>query len=124
VKSHGGVSERRYTSRLTKWSKVMNTRNNEHALGHGHRSHPVTLLSAAVATADKALMAALESRIDIQLGAYHRWEAAGRPTGDGVQFWLEAEQQLAAAKEDNSGRGNSQDADRHGEIRHPHSVKL
>ena len=101
----------------------MNTRNNEHALSHGHRSHPVTLLSAAVATADKGLMDAIESRVEIQLGAYHRWEAAGRPSGDGVQFWLEAEKQLAA-KNDTSGRGNSQDADRHSEIRHPHSVKL
>jgi hypothetical protein len=102
----------------------MNTRNNEQALRHGHRSHPVTLLNAAVASADKALLGALESRVDIQLGAYHRWEAAGRPAGDGVQFWLEAEKQLAAAKDDTSGRGNSQDADRHSEIRHPHSVKL
>lgn len=26
--------------------------------------------------------------------AYARWEAAGRPMGDGVQFWLEAEREL------------------------------
>jgi hypothetical protein len=26
--------------------------------------------------------------------AYSRWEAAGRPEGDGVRFWLEAEQEL------------------------------
>jgi hypothetical protein len=31
---------------------------------------------------------------DIRLGAYHKWEAAGKPTGDGVQYWLEAEQDL------------------------------
>jgi len=102
----------------------MNTRNNEHAFGHGHRSHPVTLLSAAVASADNALIDALELREDIQLCAFHKWEAAGKPTGDGVQFWLEAERELATEKVDASGRGNSQDADRHSGIRHPYSVKL
>lgn len=28
--------------------------------------------------------------------AYAKWEAAGRPDGDGVQFWLEAERELRA----------------------------
>ena len=32
----------------------------------------------------------------IRQRAYERWEAAGRPEGDGVQFWLEAEKELAA----------------------------
>jgi hypothetical protein len=31
---------------------------------------------------------------DIRLCAYQKWEAAGKPAGDGVQFWLEAEQEL------------------------------
>lgn len=26
--------------------------------------------------------------------AYQLWQTAGQPPGDGVQFWLEAEQQL------------------------------
>jgi hypothetical protein len=26
--------------------------------------------------------------------AYAKWEAAGRPSGDGVRFWVEAEQEL------------------------------
>ena len=26
--------------------------------------------------------------------AYRKWEAAGRPAGDGVGFWLEAEREL------------------------------
>jgi hypothetical protein len=34
----------------------------------------------------------------IRLCAYTKWEAAGRPLGDGVQFWLEAEQDLLAGK--------------------------
>ena len=41
-----------------------------------------------------------------------------------VQFWLETEKELAAEKDDTSGRGNSQDPDRHTEIRRPHSVTL
>jgi Protein of unknown function (DUF2934) len=31
----------------------------------------------------------------IRLCAYRRWENAGKPIGDGMQFWLEAEQELA-----------------------------
>jgi hypothetical protein len=30
----------------------------------------------------------------IRTRAYHLWEAAGRPPGDGVSFWLEAERVL------------------------------
>jgi hypothetical protein len=103
----------------------MNTRYDTHApFAHGDRTHPVTLLTAAVATADKALIDALELREDIQLRAFHKWDAAGKPAGDGVQFWLEAENELTAENDGTSGRGNSQDADRHSGIRHPHSPKL
>jgi hypothetical protein len=101
----------------------MNTRNNEHALSHGHRSRPVTLLNAAVATSDNALIDAMELRVDIQLCAFHKWEAAGKPTGDGVRFWLEAERELAAGNDGTSGRGNSRDADRHSGNRRPPSVQ-
>jgi hypothetical protein len=31
---------------------------------------------------------------DIRLCAYCKWEAAGKPGGDGVSFWLEAEKEL------------------------------
>lgn len=31
---------------------------------------------------------------DIRLRAYQKWEAAGKPAGDGVQYWLQAEQEL------------------------------
>jgi len=30
----------------------------------------------------------------IRHGAYLRWEAAGRPDGDGLCFWLDSEQEL------------------------------
>jgi hypothetical protein len=74
----------------------MNTRHDHYALSHGHGSHPVTLLSAAVAAADRALLNALELHAEIRVRAFHRWEAAGRPADDGVRFWREAEQELAA----------------------------
>jgi len=86
---------------LNKWSDIMNTRQHDHEpFAHGHRSHPVTLLSAAVGSSDNALIDALEHRVDIQLCAFHKWEAAGKPTGDGVRFWLEAEKELAEGKSD------------------------
>jgi hypothetical protein len=28
--------------------------------------------------------------------AYFKWQAAGSPPGDGIQFWLEAENELAS----------------------------
>lgn len=34
----------------------------------------------------------------IRLKAYQKWEAAGRPGGDDMRFWLEAEGELLAAK--------------------------
>ena len=36
---------------------------------------------------------------DIRLCAYRKWESAGKPIGDGVQFWLEAEQEMAQKKQ-------------------------
>jgi hypothetical protein len=34
----------------------------------------------------------------VRLTAYQKWEAAGKPGGDGVRFWLEAERELQAAQ--------------------------
>ena len=66
----------------------------------------------------------LTSAEAIRHQAYGKWEIAGKPTGDGIAFWLEAERELAGKPEDASGRGNSQDADRHSGVRHPHSLKM
>jgi hypothetical protein len=38
------------------------------------------------------------SEEDIRLAAYFKWEAAGRPTGDGRDFWAEAEMELRKGK--------------------------
>lgn len=32
----------------------------------------------------------------IRLRAYEKWEAAGKPQGDGIRFWFEAEEELKA----------------------------
>jgi hypothetical protein len=40
----------------------------------------------------------LVSDLDIRLRANRKWEAAGKPAGDGIQFWLEAEQELVDGK--------------------------
>jgi len=34
----------------------------------------------------------------IRICAYQKWEAAGKPAGDGVQFWLAAEQELSRSR--------------------------
>jgi hypothetical protein len=34
----------------------------------------------------------------VRVRAYQKWEAAGKPKGDGVSFWIEAEQEILQAK--------------------------
>jgi Protein of unknown function (DUF2934) len=34
----------------------------------------------------------------IRLGAYRHWVTAGKPSGDGVNFWLEAKSEFSQAK--------------------------
>jgi hypothetical protein len=38
------------------------------------------------------------TKVEIRLSAYLKWEAAGKPAGDGVKFWLEAEKELSSRK--------------------------
>jgi len=40
----------------------------------------------------------LLSQDAIRLRAYQKWEAAGRPGGDGLRFWLDAERELLSMK--------------------------
>ena len=39
-------------------------------------------------------MISSEQEAAIRQAAYHKWEQAGRPIGDGLEFWLESEQEL------------------------------
>ncbi|XDA98987.1 DUF2934 domain-containing protein [Sulfitobacter sp. LCG007] len=41
--------------------------------------------------------------------AYQLWEAAGRPDGDPVKFWYEAEAELGSIGEEASARGYAKD---------------
>jgi hypothetical protein len=50
------------------------------------------------APAPKIEETAPPSEESIRLNAYLRWDAAGRPGGDGLKFWLEAEQDLRRSK--------------------------
>ena len=59
-------------------------------------STPTT--QTAVASSQKEHKAQLPSAEDLRRCAYRKWESAGNPSGDGVQFWLEAEQELAQGK--------------------------
>ena len=35
---------------------------------------------------------------DVRQRAYQKWEAAGKPIGDGISFWLEAEEELSHSR--------------------------
>jgi len=59
---------------------------------------PTTATQTAVASGDKDHNAQLVSVEDIRLCAYRKWESAGKPTGNGIQFWLEAERELVQGK--------------------------
>ena len=59
---------------------------------------PATTTQTAVAPGDKDHKAPLASADDIRHRAYRKWESAGKPTGDGISFWLEAEQELLQGK--------------------------
>jgi len=67
-------------------------------LEHAGPGNPTTPTKAAVASSDNAHNGKLISDEDIRLFAYQKWVAAGKPVGDGVQFWLEAEQEMVEGK--------------------------
>lgn len=77
----------------------MHTHHHKHAtMAQSDPTGPTTTTQTAVASGDERHNAQLVSAEDIRLCAYRKWEAAGKPTGDGVQFWLEAEQELMEGK--------------------------
>lgn len=70
---------------------------NKHAtLAPSGATGPMTTLHSAVTSGGKDQGVQPASAEDIRLCAYRKWESAGKPTGDGLQFWLEAEQELAS----------------------------
>jgi hypothetical protein len=55
---------------------------------------PYTPVVAPVVPAVHPALDAARIEQAIRTRAYHLWEAAGRPPGDGVNFWLRAEREL------------------------------
>jgi Protein of unknown function (DUF2934) len=61
---------------------------------------------AAVPSGNNDHNGKLVSDVDIRLCAYRKWEAAGKPAGDGIRFWLEAEQELVDGKNEKFVQGS------------------
>jgi len=77
----------------------MTQHRHKHAtLAHAGPGKSTAPTKAAVASGDNDHNGKLVSEEDIRLCAYQKWESAGKPAGDGVQFWLEAEQELVEGK--------------------------
>lgn len=57
-------------------------------------TEPTTKTQTAVTSGDMDPNAPPVSAEDIRFRAYRKWEIAGKPTGNSVRFWLEAEQEL------------------------------
>ncbi len=87
----------------------------QHRDKHATVAHsPTTPTQAVIAASDKGHQGGLVAEEDIRLCAYRKWEAAGKPSGVGIQFWLEAEQELVqATNEKGVHRGG-----RHGQPEH------
>jgi len=77
----------------------MTQHHHKHAtLANAGRDIPTTPTKAVVASSDNDRNGKLALDDDIRLCAYQKWEAAGKPPGDGVPFWLEAEQELVEGR--------------------------
>lgn len=48
----------------------------------------------AIVVAEPSRNGQMVSDEEIRQRAHQLWEAAGKPSGDGFQFWIEAEQEL------------------------------
>jgi DUF2934 family protein len=55
---------------------------------------PATAAQIGLFASEKDHNAPLVVAEDIRVCAYQKWEIAGKPHGDSIQFWLEAEREL------------------------------
>jgi hypothetical protein len=83
-------------------------------LTHDGPGKPATLSNAAN---DKGHDGNFALHEEIRLGAYLKWEAAGKPSGDGTQFWIEAEKELEEGKKEKVAQGDGWRGDREQERR-------
>jgi signal recognition particle GTPase len=82
----------------SKRSEIMTHPDKQTVLAHPGPGKITTTTKAAVASGDKDHNVQLVSTEAIRLRAYRKWESAGKPNGDGMQFWPEAEQELVHGK--------------------------
>jgi hypothetical protein len=61
-----------------------------------HKTAPIVMPPAPRGVARAAPAVKQPAEEEIRKCAYRKWEMAGRPEGDGVRFWIEAEKELAA----------------------------
>jgi len=66
-------------------------------LAQSDSTGPTTATQTA-SSGDKDHNTQLVSVEEIRLCAYRKWESAGKPTGNGIQFWLQAERELVQGK--------------------------
>jgi hypothetical protein len=68
-------------------------RKNTTTLAHPASTNPTSQQKPVSTSKGKAA-----SEETIRVRAYQKWESAGKPGGDGVKFWLEAEREALQAK--------------------------
>jgi len=56
------------------------------------------LVAATTVSIEPSANGQLVSEEELRRLAYQKWQAAGKPSSDGMQFWLEAERELLRAK--------------------------
>jgi hypothetical protein len=78
--------------------------NRKTTLAHSGTGKQTPPTEADGAQGDNEANGTVVSDDGIRLYAYQKWQSAGKPTGDGSRFWLEAEQELL--------NGMIEDADR------------
>ena len=68
------------------------------AVVSGNRDLNAQLVNTSEKEPDAQSVAELVSTDDIRLYAFEKWQGAGKPVGDGILFWLEAEQEVLQGK--------------------------
>jgi hypothetical protein len=66
-----------------------------HKSKHHHQAETPAHTASAESPSDKGHAKSQEA---VRGHAYQKWEAAGRPNGDGVNFWLQAEREVLQTK--------------------------
>jgi hypothetical protein len=71
-----------------------------HKHKHHHQAEAPAQPASAKSTSESEQVqnGKAKSQAVIGVRAYQKWVAAGKPKGDGVNFWLEAEQEVLQAK--------------------------